>query len=52
MIIEKSGLKFSVSASTFEEDLPKEKFATSKDYVIKTSEMKILHKIDEFKKNK
>ena len=51
MIIEKSGLKFEISASTFEEDLPKEDFKTSKDYVIKTSEMKLLHKIEEFKKS-
>jgi septum formation protein len=52
MIIEKSGLKFEISPSTFEENLPKEDFATSKDYVIKTSEMKLYNKIEEFKQNK
>lgn len=50
-IIEKSGLKFEISASTFEEDLPKENFTTTKDYVVKTSEMKLIHKIEEFKKD-
>ena len=49
MIIEKSGLKFHVSPSTFKEDLPKEDFKSSKEYVIKTSEMKLYHKIEEFK---
>lgn len=48
-ILEKTGLKFEISASTFEEDLPKENFATTKEYVVKTSEMKLLHKIEEFK---
>lgn len=49
MIIEKSGLKFEQSASTFEENLPKEDFKSSKEYVIKTSEMKLYNKIEEFK---
>ena len=46
-IIEKSGLKFEVSPSTFEENLPHSSFATSSDYVVKTSEMKLLDKLNE-----
>ena len=38
---------FEVSPSGFAEDLPKSEFATSKDYVIKTSEMKLEHKMNE-----
>jgi septum formation protein len=49
MIIEKSGLNFDISPSTFEENLPKENFETSRDYVVKTSEMKLYNKIEEFK---
>jgi len=48
-IIEKSGLKFDVSASTFEEDLPHSEFPNSAAYVVKTSEMKLLHKLEELK---
>ena len=47
-IIEKSGLKFDISPSTFEENLPHSDFATSADYVVKTSEMKLLDKLNEF----
>ena len=47
-IIEKSGLKFEVSPSTFEENLPHSDFASSSDYVVKTSEMKLLDKLSEF----
>ena len=50
-ILEKAGLKFEVSASTFEENLPHSDFETSSAYVVKTSEMKMIHKIDEFKTN-
>ena len=48
-ILEKAGLNFEVSASTFEENLPHSSFATSSAYVVKTSEMKMLDKIEEFK---
>ncbi len=48
-ILEKAGLKFDISASTFEENLPHSEFETSQAYVIKTSEMKLLHKLEEFK---
>lgn len=48
-ILEKVGLKFEISASTFEENLPHKDFATTADYVIKTSEMKLIHKLEEFK---
>ena len=47
-ILEKAGLKFEVSASTFEEDLPHSDFATSSDYVVRTSEMKLVHKLQEY----
>ena len=46
-IIEKSGLKFEVSPSTFEENLPHSSFASSSEYVVKTSEMKLLDKLNE-----
>jgi predicted house-cleaning NTP pyrophosphatase (Maf/HAM1 superfamily) len=36
---------FEVSPSEFAEDLDKAMFATSKDYVIATSEMKLKHKV-------
>ena len=36
-IIEKSGLKFEISASTFEEDLPHSDFPSSTAYVVETS---------------
>ncbi len=48
-ILEKTGLKFEISASTFEENLPHSDFENTADYVIKTSEMKLLHKLEEFK---
>ncbi len=48
-ILEKVGLKFEISASTFEENLPHSSFETSIDYVKKTSEMKLYHKLEEFK---
>ena len=51
-IIEKAGLKFEVSPSTFEEDLPHSEFASSSDYVVKTSEMKLVHKLAEFNAKK
>lgn len=38
---------FEVSPSGFEEDLPKESFSTSVEYVIKTSEMKLEYKVKE-----
>ena len=38
---------FEISPSGFEEDLPKDQFPTSRDYVIKTSEMKLDHKVKE-----
>ena len=44
-IIEKSGIKFEVSPSTFEENLPHSDFKCSADYVVKTSEMKLLDKV-------
>lgn len=50
-MLEKAGLKFEISASTFEENLPYSDFETSSGYVIKTSEIKMLHKIEEFKKS-
>jgi septum formation protein len=40
-ILEKTGLKFEVSPSTFEENLPHSEFPTTADYVVKTSEMKL-----------
>lgn len=48
-IIEKSGLKFEISASTFEENLPHTDFQSSHDYVVETSRMKLIHKLQEFK---
>ena len=47
-ILEKAGLKFEQSPSSFEENLPHSAFATSSEYVVKTSEMKLLDKIQEF----
>ena len=47
-IIEKAGVKFEQSPSTFEENLPHSSFASSSDYVVKTSEMKLLDKLNEF----
>jgi septum formation protein len=44
-ILEKAGLKFEVSASTFEENLPHSDFESSETYVVKTSEMKLHHKL-------
>ena len=44
-IIDKSGLKFEISASTFEENLPHSTFDTSSDYVVTTSKFKLLHKL-------
>ena len=38
---------FEISPSGFAEDLPKDRFPSSVDYVIKTSEMKLQFKIDE-----
>jgi predicted house-cleaning NTP pyrophosphatase (Maf/HAM1 superfamily) len=38
-----------VSPSTFEENLPHSDFPDPSDYVVKTSEMKLLHKIEELK---
>ena len=38
---------FEVSPSGFAEDLPKDQFPSSKDYVIKTSEVKLDHKVEE-----
>ena len=54
-ILKNAGLNFEngdfeVSPSGFAEDLPKEDFATSRDYVIKTSEMKLNHKVEEIMK--
>jgi septum formation protein len=49
-ILESTGLKFDISASTFAEDLPHSDFETSRDYVIKTSETKLHHKLEEFRK--
>ena len=40
---------FEISPSGFEENLDKSTFATSKEYVIKTSEMKLIHKVQELK---
>ena len=55
-ILEKAGLyyengDYEVSPSGFAEDLPKEDFASSREYVIKTSEMKLDYKIEEILKN-
>ena len=50
-IIEKAGLKFDISPSTFEENLPHSDFPSSSEYVVKTSEMKLLHKLEEFNKS-
>jgi septum formation protein len=47
-ILEKAGLHFEQSPSTFEENLPHSSFATSSEYVVKTSEMKLLDKVQEF----
>ena len=45
-ILAMSGIDwFEVSPSEFAEDLDKAMFATSKDYVIATSEMKLKHKV-------
>ena len=49
-ILSMSGIDwFEVSPSEFAEDLDKKQFATSKDYVIKTSEMKLKHKVESIK---
>ena len=50
-IIDKSGLKYEISASTFEENLPHSDFESSHAYVIETSRMKLVHKLQEFKDN-
>ncbi len=47
-IIEKAGLKFDISPSTFEENLPHSDFPTTSGYVVKTSEMKLMDKLNEF----
>ena len=50
-ILKKCGItNFVVSASNFAEDLPKESFATSMDYVTKTCECKMLDKLAELAK--
>jgi len=48
-IIEKSGLKFIQSPSTFEENMPHSDFETSLDYVSKNTEMKFHNKLEELK---
>ena len=49
-ILEQAGLKnLIISVSGFAEDLPKSDFATSVEYVVKTSEHKIRDKIEELK---
>eukprot|EP00347_Sterkiella_histriomuscorum_P007345 403349306 len=48
-ILEKSGLVFTQSPSTFEENMPHSDFATSIDYVVKNTEMKFLNKLTEIK---
>lgn len=48
-ILESSGLKFEISPSTFAEDLAHKDFESSKDYVVKTSEIKLIHKLEELK---
>ena len=49
-ILQQAGLtNFIVSPSGFAEDLPKSDFATSIDYVVKTSEHKMHDKLRELK---
>ncbi|TNV75586.1 hypothetical protein FGO68_gene1096 [Halteria grandinella] len=47
-ILEKANLTFEISPSTFEENLPHSDFPTTSDYVVKTSEMKLVHKLQEY----
>ena len=48
-MLQSTGLtNFIVSPSNFEENLPKEDFKTSVDYVIMTSKMKLLDKLKEY----
>lgn len=50
-ILNQAGLNFEVSPSTFEENLPHSEFPSPADYVVKTSEMKLKHKLEELKAN-
>lgn len=48
-ILEKSGLIFTQSPSTFEENMPHSDFPTSIDYVTKNTQMKFINKLEEIK---